>query len=855
MPNHDRPISRHMKPAAMATAFMLLILTVLLSCSEETPIEPESTETTVTGYVEFPDANQVDIETIDVAFGDSESSLDESGDFVLTGNGDNPGLAMAYGDDEIPLLMAVVPNPGDAETVILDTYSTAIALVFLNPFVCTSDVEDAEEIIERLEGLPELYTLELILYNSLITNPEALQTRDAELDTAIDNALTAYLNSYASTIQKSGDLLNDTSTGTVAASSNISIIPSYEISGHQLTQIGRDRYKISNSIGRWAYCLTPDEDFYLFPNGSLLDIFKGAPWAASERAFTMEVPFGEPEEVSVYGLGWAEMVDSSWDDLLAHEQEYVINAGMTTVLIEFVPQLISVVTNTSTTFGRGSMDKAKLVRMLGFLNQADIMAKCKEHIRAGDPVGLIKYLTETTIKKFISDSQFRATVVSTFGISMSAGALSFLDKWIKAPLRIFLTADAVTSSVKTAMGFYNSQFCTTFEIWNEALEVGNVSGFVYDGETNIGLAGAEVVLEGDDGNPLNPMLNSVSSSTGTYYFGNIRVGSKTISASKTGYQSSSVTVVIAKDVTVTAPPLVLSPITSVTSGRVLDGILQNEGYADPTFTKRLNMRVTQQDGDFDEPYTVNNGDYTYNLSPGTYLIKASHEDYSPDSITVTVTESGSSAARDLVLHPKGSMSGTLQLDLNGDGTYESSVNISAAVVGARISSGGVVLDILALVGMDPSSDVIQLHISLDQVQQVDIYPLGSALEVTRGTGTAAGVFYGTRREICIEPETQQPSSLWFDVSEDPDEQECNCGISDFGNLYISEPYSTELTDLVSCSILAELAGSYTCGCSCCVDLNGDGEEEEYLVDCVRAKLNLNFKVLIGSMYLIPGTNP
>lgn len=851
MPSYLISIVRHPRPVATTAAVLLLMVSMLPSCSQEETVAPEPDSVMLEGHVDFPADGLVDVETIQVGFGANETNLSDSGGFALNGNGGIPGLAMAYGEDEIALLMAVVPDPENAGSVVLDAHSTALALVFLNPFVCTSDAEETEDVLARLETLPELYVLEQVLTSRLIVSPEALLTEDDGIDAALTDVLATYLNSYASAALAPGGMESGAPEDAPASESGISIVPDWQESGHRLTHTGGSQFKITNSIGRWAYCLTPEEDFYLFPNGTLMDILKGNPWAPSERAFSMDVAFGEEAtEVNVYGLGWSPGDDNSWDDLSNLEQEYALNAGMATVLLEFVPQLVSVVTNTSTTLGRGQMGKAQIIQMLGYLKRADIIAKCEQYIQADDPMGMVKFLSETVVKEFIGNEQFRATFLQALGMTLSDGALKRVAGWILVPVRAFLTVDAITNSVKTALGFYNAQFRTTFEVWNETIEIGNVSGGVYDRDSGMGIGGAAVVLEGDDGNPMSPSHDYETGSAGSYYFHNIGAGTKTIRASKQGYQPGSVSVYIVKDSTVVAPQLILTPVSGTATGRVLDGIRQAAGLADPTFKKDLMLRVTQQDGDFDQTYTIHDGTYTLDLSPGVYLVQASHEDYTMDYVTVTVTESGATAPRDLVMHPVGSLEGTVSLDMNGDGTYESSFYISSEEVGASISDGGVFIELAALVGT-PRTDVVQLVIALDQVQRPDVYELGDANEAGMGTGAAAGALYATVRETCFDPNDQIQGALVFSVYGDPDDQECNCGITDYGDLFIDDPYGTELTDVISGGFDPELSGSNTCRCYCCEDMDGDGQEDDWFVDCARAKLNVNFKVLVGSMYLIP----
>jgi hypothetical protein len=81
---------------------------------------------------------------------------------------------------------------------------------------------------------------------------------------------------------------------------------------------------------------------------------------------------------------------------------------------------------------------------------------------------------------------------------------------------------------------------------------------------------------------------------------------------------------------------------------------------------------------------------------------------------------------------------------------------------------------------------------------------------------------------------------------------CNCGITNFGSLVLEE-YGEGLTDVVRGGIVSDLAGWNGCECWCCADVDGDGEEDDYVVSCARAHVDVDFRFLVGSLYKVtPG---
>lgn len=805
-------------------------------------VDPGPDTVTIQGTVAFPGEVPMDLRDLQVGFGAADAGLDSSGAFSIDGNAGLAGLAIAYGEDETALLMAVVPDPEEGTTVVLDARSTAVALAFLTPFTCTADPVEAGNVLLRLDALPAMDVLEHVLEARIAADPEALLSEDAETDSALTDVLATYVNSYAQYHQTSGPGLG------AGAASGISIVPDGESGGHRLTHTGGDRYKITNSKGRWAYCETPEESFYLFPNGTMLDILKGNPWAPSERAFTMDVPFSEEAlEVNVYGLGWAPGEANSWDSLDASEQGYCLDAGMATVLLEFIPQMVSVVTNSSTTLGRGQIGKAKIVQMLGYLKHQNVLTRSREYVRAGDTFGLFKFLAETVVNEFVSNEQFRASFLEAVGMSLSEGAARQVARSLLVPVRIFLTTDAITNLMKTALGFQSTYFRTTFEVWNETIEVGNIVGHVYDDGTAGALEGATVTLEGDDGNPMSPAHTYVTGASGIYYFENISVGGKIIRASKNGYGSGSAVVTVSRDTTVTAPDMILSPVSGSLSGQALDAILVANDAPSQLFSKELALEIIPQGGVADYTRYTNNGTYSLDLAPGTYKIRASAEYYDPDSVTVVVPGSGAISAPDLVMAPACSLGGTVSLDMDNDGSYETTFRVSAGTVGARIYSEGPAIELDALIG-SPLTDVVQILISTERVHGPGIYSVGDFLDIFNPGGPDAAPGYMTSRYYCHDPDDGTSSGMVFSANGGTSFDPCNCGITDFGSLYIEEPYGVGLTDVVRGGLTVYLPGSTTCGCWCCDDVDGDGQEDDWVVGCARARLEVNFVALVGSLY-------
>jgi hypothetical protein len=67
-----------------------------------------------------------------------------------------------------------VPNPPKNGSCNVDVQSTALSLVFINPFICNTDPTIAEAITDRIQSLPEFTTLKNLLEQLLNSNINSL---------------------------------------------------------------------------------------------------------------------------------------------------------------------------------------------------------------------------------------------------------------------------------------------------------------------------------------------------------------------------------------------------------------------------------------------------------------------------------------------------------------------------------------------------------------------------------------------------------------------------------------------------------------------------------------------------------
>ncbi len=852
-----------------ATSIILIAaigLFQLIGCSgSDKATEPTQTVVQMSGTLTFPGLSSAELEDVTIGFGSNESAVDSAGDFHIKGNGHVVGVAMAYGVEPIPILMGVCPDPSDDTQLELDARSTAIALAFLNPFICIADPTHAQEVVDRLEELPELADLEALLWDKLSADPEALGAEDTEIDAGLTELVLAYFNSYPQEIAERLAGI-DVALGErrpKLATSPPEIDPDYTRSGLRLTWEGATTYKITNSYGRWCYCCTPEDTFFVFPNGDLLDWIKfSRPFPPSERRFDMDVVAGEDTSwVELYGYGFSTSSGNAWDSLSHTEKNYAHAGGITTVTMELFIPTVSAICNTPRVFGNEKV--AQLWSRSGWnfiVDNAKLAQRVEEYIKADNPVGCSWWLTKQIISQAVTSADYRAFLARAVGLNLTEGMIARLGAWLNVPAKVVIVTNNLTSVFKAVLALNNADFATCFRVWREFEDFGSIAGQVASKTSGIGIAGATVTLTGDEGNPLNPTHQVTTDDQGNFRFDYIGVGTKTITAAKSGYQTNSVTVSVEKDRTVTANIQLEIPTAGLT-GRVLNEIFVRNGASPSGFEGTVTIEAEEIGGQHRSAEShAFDGDYSISLGSGNWWVKASHEDYKADSFSIAVTGGSATPPRDLVLKPDPQMTGRVYINTDNQGDYELSFDLNLTAVGLAKPSlytngcyyGGSPQLIMGGVGVRGSSDSdfdwFEIDFNTALITDGGEFRVGGGDYFgCSGLSAPTTAAFGTTRRHCTYAQSLQLPMSYM-LSDDPDGLGCNCGVSLSQSVVVTH-WGTQLGDIVEGSCVLYLAGWNTCECGG-DDTNYDGIVDQWDVSCSQARVEVAFRLLVGTDYLI-----
>jgi len=650
-------------------ALMLLLLiagiTLLIKCGGGGS-GPSSTTVTMAGNIDFPGEVQVDYDSIVIGFGENEAIVDSNGSFDVKGTADVPGLAMAMDlSDSIPIMLGIVDDPSGSYNLELDAHSTALALIFMNPMVCVSDPEEARIVMDTIESLPEFQTFRNMVEDRMEADPKFLMNDDQDLIDAMADVIAAYVALAPDIISRNYPLTSDMlrKQGVLSAG-GVVVEAGTSFGGLRVNHKSGNNFEATNAYGRWAYMILPDGSKKLLPpNGQMFDFIKdGVPWAPSTTAFSLtphEVP--DTQYVHIYGYGWSDEADNNWDDLTDTEKLYCHRAGIATVVLEFAGHVLSLYGNVkSGLIDAGALrkyDDAKIIEMASFFTgDAVFMAKVVNFTRQHKWWDLIYEVANTVVRKFVNDAEYRAFWLKMAGYSMSKATIDriakvIITKPVGAIAYGFMIGENLTSVAKTVLGLTSSRFKTTFKVWKEIGDFGNITGGIYEKVSGEPVGGVQIELLGDEYNPINTPHSYTTQDDGGFYFENILVGEKTLNVTKTGYRAASATVVVVEDKTITKN-IEIEKVHGYAVGKIRNEIYIENGLQNTLFDKDVILTAREIGGEErTESFYENDGEYRLSLFVGNWWIIVRYDDYKSDSVQVTIEDDTETFANDIIMVP------------------------------------------------------------------------------------------------------------------------------------------------------------------------------------------------------------
>jgi len=166
------------------------------------------------------------------------------GSFKIRLNENAVQLLSVLDENDLPILMSVNVTKSQTANNVISPASTAEALVFLNPFFCTSDLTEASELKQKITALSSfsylVSTITSQLQNKSFTISETNLNLISALDSVYKDLTSQFRNSKLSTIKSTSDF-------------NPS--PDFEVNGLKIVEVQKSAsdlsFKIANRAKRW----------------------------------------------------------------------------------------------------------------------------------------------------------------------------------------------------------------------------------------------------------------------------------------------------------------------------------------------------------------------------------------------------------------------------------------------------------------------------------------------------------------------------------------------------------------------------------------------------------------------------
>ncbi len=863
------------------TVAVIVTATLLVHCSKKDKgTNPGPATVEVKGTVSFPTGTPVTMSDLVVGFADSDNAIDSIGAVKFKGTEHIPGLAMVMDQSGSALMLAVDPDPTSGQAVELDARSTAKALVFMSPFVCQNERAKAVQAMSDIETLAEIDTLENMLKQKLAIDPNCLNNANAQLQGLIARAIDAYFEvleqSSSPKLGKAGSLRKPTASDDVK--STIVVSPTTQTSGHLVTHAGGNTFNITNAYGRWALLYVPQtgKQIYLSPNGSMLDFLKDdwVPWAPSNTTFNLTVDQpDDTQKVFVYGYGLKNDAESYWSSLTEDERRMVDKAGLFTFVFELLGGTVDVLCAVNSSLSGVDGWEAETEDFEGeiwifdfILNDAWDMSQIHTMVNEGKYADLGWFVFKTVFEKITTDEKYRLRVEGLMGKTISEKQLKRMEYLASCPMVYAIGAginigNKVTNVMKTAYGIKDARFKTVFKIWKSNEDFGGITGHVMQKESPFGpIAGANVHLSGDDNNPIpGHVTDVITDADGGFMFANVQAGAKSLTATRTGYNDKSASVTVAKN-QVANVTIEMSKKAGTVKGIVVNEIYsrarQDPMYAthDTLFDSQLfiYVRGNVAGQPFEDSKTIYDGRYSFDLPVGTFWIVAIHpdNDYKPDSMQVTTVENEiHDAPRALRMSPNGTMSVEFYIDASSS---PQRYNYPIVVASAPITAEGRTM--MAIAGGVKDEQQFTFIMNLGRVTGPDHYPIGPIEGHSSPSWNDGGYVQEYITALLKCQHDGRSYNMMFTVEGDPNNRGCDCGITDYGTLYITK-WGTDIGDVIEGSFDCHLAASKTCECIG-IDDNHDYIPDRWDVVCqVLNFTDVKFRMVVGSVAVLAPSSP
>lgn len=494
-----------MKTLRIKTLSIIVIMTVLIaSCSLlEDDHETDDGRIEGTGLLSVP--SQMDRTGWTVQSGLNEGAVSES-NYTVRLNENTVQLISVLDADSRPVLMSVDVTDSESSTSVINAESTAEALVFLNPFFCTTDLVEAAELKRHISALPSFNDLVKAISDQYEEGTFVMSDDNTSLMEALDLVYREFV--------KSADELSYNKSSMINSSKGFSPYPDFEVNGLSIADYRQSdnelSFKISNRAKRWIsvyvdksvdgtnYLKSPSPaDLIPSPDISIWNIITQGTPMPDEYSQMIETDLASYRSVAVkcYGLGTHNLMSNITDE----DFDRAILPASCSAVFDLTIPVFSVITGVNLGLGaelRGRPNNDPFYRLVekmieNFVLDLALKARLYTWYREGDIVKIAGGIVKEVFKTCAEEPSLIAEI-----ITRKAGrevARATVNSWL-FPIRV-INASITAINIGVSLGsILSTEAITDFKFENNPADLPvTVNGCIKSFSNSRPVAGASVI--------------------------------------------------------------------------------------------------------------------------------------------------------------------------------------------------------------------------------------------------------------------------------------------------------------------------------------------------------------------------
>jgi hypothetical protein len=574
-------------------------------------------------------------------------------------------LISIYDASERPKLMLIGIAGSLPFSNIINASSTAEALVFLNPFCCTSDPIEAEELKQKIRSLTSFSQLVETITSQLQNGSLTISDENLELITALDIVYRDFSSQFNS-LAKS-ESLNTTK--------NLAPLPDFEVHGLsilEVNQIGADlSFKVANRAKRWITVFVDNsvdgENFVRSP--SLVDLIPSPSisiWNIVNTLRNLNLPYKYSEQihtntsgykniaVKCYGLGVYPQIREIDNDEF---KRVLLPATMSAIFDLGIP-IFEVISGMKLATLSGSPNSDPFMRLVektgeDIIGDAILIAKITVDYEEGDYGKVAVDIFKAAIKQCLKNpSLFAQILAEKSGRAVSRATINY----IFYPIRIINACITATNIGASLASIVSTEAVTSFKFEvNPANLPVTIKGIVKSYSTSSPISGANIISYNENG---NLQQGTISDANGKFSL-NSSTGYVKIRITANGYKADNLVLNIPQDITNQNPPEYYAPTTWLSIYSSETGDVQGKVVDATNLYPISGVTIELRPGDKDISRAVtqlvvseSDGSFHFSSIPsGTYTAYFSKPGYINDVLSLSVLGGESTSGYTMNLSP------------------------------------------------------------------------------------------------------------------------------------------------------------------------------------------------------------